>query len=786
MEALRRVEERVRREQHQELLAVLADLKKTLASFDDIRPGDGIMSRDNNEEATEVQSNVVDSFGTPSEQHPLLRAIVETARAISEHRIQHAERTRLGFAVDEEEFVPRIAWDTEEIRPLEETFDLTSPPTLGEALSPVVANSGCYATGDSTDETVSTLFKHLITAEGFEDMDAIRACGQEGRVHYHFAGTVPSFALSSGGDVISSAEVAFFREAFERARRYADPNITLAAEEAAAEELPLCRATIPTELVSSGEDGCHDIEAPLSHYTIFGCITFANFSPEVAKVIFDPSEARGLQAIEYVRVFIVEILSHVYNENQPQILAFDPPLSTIRYLSCEVVLRDLEDLLQNFTTAYEQLEDLPGFLFHTASPTEGLTVMYEVDYRFDRIFFQDTPTDAGYVAANDVLNQTIIAANSGVTGFERAFPEHTEALLMHLRALYPEYYGTILRNTRYGTEVELAIRKRHTFFGLRLLTYVPTTDCNLTTVATSIRTQQAGEDRDRPCDRDPGSCKTIVAIPADYDIAMEQIERDDDLPHLSNTCCPATLDQKIKNRRVLMEAFDPLVWFEEGVFVRGDFQSNVPMTVESSVGNGSQRELTFVGGTSQNSLDFQETLDGAYTIAAILRATTTTATGAGGVRNKLSENWFHGIDGPLLGHVSYGGGLKSELQSDIDPSIILVDDWIVVVARRQQPSNSASADFNVLINGRPRGEGSDGGVGIDVAGPTIDLATTALAELLIYERNLTDVDMSLVSLYLLHKIGIIDASGTYFQNTMLPMCLAPDDESDSDESDSAS
>jgi len=333
----------------------------------------------------------------------------------------------------------------------------------------------CYnldpTTSSFTQPSISFLEKMARGLPGYDSLESVWVCGNAGRRRYHFTGTTPNFNILSANletydTAIQQDDLDYFQKSFDNARM-SDVYVNMVSIDDGY-NLPLCNASIPTRTVNtidSGDFQSVTMDIPTNYFTQVGALTFANFNPDIAEDVF--LGERGPQAWFLIKTFIKEI----YNSLFTGVLdssesSYSPPLN-INYKECEI----------NFVSALSldsycldnQKELVTGLVVHK---TEGITFYYNIDYRFDSSPISEPAVDIAVLAATDIVNQVIFNGNVGFTDHERSFDDECQTLLLAFRAVFPEYYATLLlKNTRFEDDAGLVIRKEFTYVGIQEVSF---------------------------------------------------------------------------------------------------------------------------------------------------------------------------------------------------------------------------------------------------------------------------------------------------------------------------
>jgi len=165
--------------------------------------------------------------------------------------------------------------------------------------------------------------------------------------------------------------------------------------------------------------------------------------------------------------------------------------------------------------------------------------------------------------------------------------------------------------------------------------------------------------------------------------------------------------------------------------------------VESrSAGHGATSEVLALSGTTSSVISFGAVIPSAFTVCSVTRYT-------GGTKGRILDggggNWLHGHLGGRAG-VAYYEGWKTAYQNNVSPNT----DWLVMCG-----SNAGSQ--LKLANGVDVGTaaGGTGGVSLFVNGGDHRQQSSdfAIAEVVVWPRGLTDVEMRGVSEHLNNRLG---------------------------------
>ena len=145
----------------------------------------------------------------------------------------------------------------------------------------------CYnldkSVGGFERNTSSLLEKIANASPGYQNVDAVWACGNAGRRRYHFTGTAPNFNVLGNSEIglnITPEDATYFRNVFDNVRRNLDPNIMYRDN---GYNLPVCNSKPPTNTITIDEEF---IDVPFKYFAHVGVITFSNFYPDTARSIF--------------------------------------------------------------------------------------------------------------------------------------------------------------------------------------------------------------------------------------------------------------------------------------------------------------------------------------------------------------------------------------------------------------------------------------------------------------------------------------------------------------------
>jgi hypothetical protein len=161
-----------------------------------------------------------------------------------------------------------------------------------------------------------------------------------------------------------------------------------------------------------------------------------------------------------------------------------------------------------------------------------------------------------------------------------------------------------------------------------------------------------------------------------------------------------------------------------------------------SAGHGMTSEVLALSGTTSSQIAFGAVIPSAFTVCSVTRYT-------GGTKGRIlsggGANWLHGHHNGKAG-VAYYEGWKTAVQNNVSPNT----DWVVMCG-----SNAGSQ--LKLVNGADVGTaaGGRGGVSLFVnAGDhSREKSDFAIAEVVVWPRGLTDVEMRGVSEHMINRLG---------------------------------
>lgn len=661
----------------------------------------------------------------------------------------------------------------------------------------------CYnldpATSSFTQSSISFLEKIASGLPGYDDLEAVWICGNAGRKRYHFTGTTPNFNILSANSetldvTIQQQDLDYFQKSFDNARRMSDINIFSVDD---GYNLPVCDSSAPTRTANTVDSTGNPmtLDVPKNYFTQVGALTFANFNPDIAEEIF--LGEKGPQAWLLIKTFIKEIYNGLFTDALGSGSPYSPPIN-INYKECEIIFVSAPSVGSGSGYGYfndrfnDQSELVTGLVVHE-SKSEGITFYYNIDYRFDSSIIPETAIDISFLAATDVMNQVIFNGNVGFTGYERSFDYECQTLLQAFRAIFPEYYATLLRDTRYGDNTELVIRKAFTYVGIQEVSFELDNVNNIQIHENTVLWKVLGDDKDRPCDATPGNCMTVIAVPREYTLHSSQVLKKNEISTVEDEkeCCPKTLEQLVQEKKSAVTQMNPTYWMKEGGFDSStnrwvlEDNSEIPInvvgdvSVHTKIGHGSQRPITALYGSYETKLEIGEfgfVPDPLFTIATICRYTSIENQGR---ILQGAVDWWHGhaepakgSSQPRIGHVYYDGENTDFSTNPIHPSVNMTTDWVIVVGRNGTPENN-DVLYNSVVNGVPCGTNNysekpyilyvnDGLSGTSVS-------DFAISEIIMFDSHLSDVKMKRLSDYLQTKLGKINSKGEYYNDVYLPI-----------------
>jgi len=160
-----------------------------------------------------------------------------------------------------------------------------------------------------------------------------------------------------------------------------------------------------------------------------------------------------------------------------------------------------------------------------------------------------------------------------------------------------------------------------------------------------------------------------------------------------------------------------------------------------SAGHGATSEVLALSGTTSSAIDFGAVIPSAFTVCSVTRYTGGTK---GRILNGRGANWLHGHVNGYAG-VAFYGGWKTAVQKYVSPNT----DWLVMCG--------TNVGSQLLVNGADVGTatGGRGGVSLFVNAGTYgtEKSDFAIAEVVVWPRGLTDVEMRGVSELLNNRLG---------------------------------
>ena len=201
---------------------------------------------------------------------------------------------------------------------------------------------------------------------------------------------------------------------------------------------------------------------------------------------------------------------------------------------------------------------------------------------------------------------------------------------------------------------------------------------------------------------------------------------------------------------------DPNVaWFESGTFdlEDGTWRNEIAggtgavlvgngLTKVREAGHGTIEAVTALEGTTADTIDFGDVIKTEFTICSVTRYT---GDAKGRILNGEGRNWLHGHHKGNAGVAYYDKSITAD-RNNVEPNT----NWVVMCG------TNAGSQLK-LVNGVDKGtlDGGQGGVELFVNGGGVSenqKSDFAIAEVMVWDRGLTDDEMYAASDYLMSKL----------------------------------
>ena len=200
---------------------------------------------------------------------------------------------------------------------------------------------------------------------------------------------------------------------------------------------------------------------------------------------------------------------------------------------------------------------------------------------------------------------------------------------------------------------------------------------------------------------------------------------------------------------------DPNVaWFESGTFdlEDGTWRNEIAggtgaplvgsgLNEVREAGHGAIRVVTALHGTTTDTIDFGDVIKTEFTICSVTRYT---GDAKGRILNGEGANWLHGHHKGHAGMAYYDKGITADI-NNVEPNT----NWVVMCG------TNAGSQLK-LVNGVDKGTGTggQGGVRLLVNNGGSQKSDFAIAEVMVWDRGLTDDELVAASDYLMNKFGL--------------------------------
>ena len=211
-------------------------------------------------------------------------------------------------------------------------------------------------------------------------------------------------------------------------------------------------------------------------------------------------------------------------------------------------------------------------------------------------------------------------------------------------------------------------------------------------------------------------------------------------------------------------------WFESGTFdlEGGTWPNSVSgksgavlvgngLTKVREAGHGAIGAVTALEGTTTDTIDFGDVIKTEFTICSVTRYT---GDAKGRILNGEGRNWLHGHHKGNAGVAYYDKSITAD-RNNVEPNT----NWVVMCG------TNAGSQLK-LVNGVDKGtlDGGQGGVELFVNGGGVSenqKSDFAIAEVMVWDRGLTDNEMVAASDYLMNKFGIHGIHGPPVGNNLI-------------------